>query len=278
MARIYIADIRDEMWHFGWELIEEKYVNLKTPMKMKCPVGHEVFVPYEKWRKKHSCPVCEEKIKREAEQQKREEKEKKQREKEEALAEKNKKPYYTGDVPKKEKGITRILALDDATTTTGWSLFDNTTLIKFGKISMGKIDPIARMVGLRQWLLSIIELYQPDIVGIEDIQLQTYVGKTGKTEGQVKMFKTLAQLQGILLATLYEIKVDYLIVHSAKWRAALSFHSKTRSDLKREAQLMVESWYKVKPTQDEADAICMGKYIALKHTKNNLMMNWEDIT
>ena len=73
---------------------------------------------------------------------------------------------------KKKKGVIRVLALDDATSTTGWSVFDDNNLVSYGKVVMNNQDVIKRISGMRQWLLSAIRNWKPDVVGIEDIQLQ----------------------------------------------------------------------------------------------------------
>ena len=49
---------------------------------------------------------------------------------------------------------------------------------------MNNQDVIKRMSGMRQWLLSAIRNWKPDVVGIEDIQLQK------GPNGNVSMFKT----------------------------------------------------------------------------------------
>ena len=42
----------------GWELLSTEYKNLKTPLKMKCPNGHEVEQTYEFWRENMLCDEC----------------------------------------------------------------------------------------------------------------------------------------------------------------------------------------------------------------------------
>ena len=135
---------------------------------------------------------------------------------------------------------------------------------------MNALNTIERIVGVRQWLISMITNWNPDIVSIEDIQLQQ-----GRFEN-VKTFKVLAQLQGTLLSTLFEEKVESLVVPPATWRSTCGITARTRSDQKRQAQQKVLEWYDIKATQDEADAICIGYHTAIKHLKNNYMINWEE--
>lgn len=247
MAKIYLDDIRREAIANGWELLAEKYYNLKTDMKMRCPVGHEVYIPFGKWRQKHECPLCNQKANA---------------------------VNLPQIIPQKTRGVRRVLALDDATGITGWSLYDGINLIGYGKINMGQDESIARIVGLRQWLISVMKQWEPDFVGLEDIQLQTYNNKSGVPCQQVKTFKTLAQLQGTLLATLFEAKVQCTLVSCNTWRSALHFTSKTRTDQKREAQLKIRNWYGLNVTSDEADSICIGKYLTEKYMRNNYIIEW----
>ena len=241
MSRLNLADIQHEVDAAAWHLCSREYKNLDTEMEFDCPVKHKVFTTLKKGRRNPICPVC--------------------------LEQSNIKEIQD-KVPKKEKGVIRVLALDDATSTTGWSVFDDNNLVSYGKVVMNSQDVIKRISGMRQWLLSAIRNWKPDVVGIEDIQLQK------GPNGNVSMFKTQAQLQGALLVTLEEEKIEKVVVHSATWRSNCQFTTKTRADQKREAQKLVYKWYQADATQDEADAICIGRYLANKYIKNNFLLSW----
>lgn len=68
--------------------------------------------------------------------------------------------------------------------------------------------------------------------------------------------------------------MEKVVVHSATWRSDCQFTTKTRTDQKREAQKLVYKWYQADATQDEADAICIGRYLANKYIKNNFLLSW----
>lgn len=242
MARLNLVDIQQEVESQSWTLLTEEYVNLDTEMEFQCPAKHRVYTSFKKWRNHLFCPVC--------------------------LEQKNT-IELRDKIPRKAKGVIRVLALDDSTSVTGWCVFDDGKLIGYGKLTMNQQDVIERIVGVRQWLISAIRNWSPDVVGIEDIQLQS------GPKSNVAMFKTLAHLQGVLLATLKEEKVKEVVVHTATWRADCDFRSKTRTDQKREAQKKVLDWYGETTTQDEADAICIGRYIANTYIKNNFLLSWE---
>lgn len=238
MTKLLIANIKTELLLKRWVLLSSIYHNLDGELEMLCPEGHKCFMSLKQWRKKQECLTCTTNV------------------------------YNTikeVTTVQKRVGVFRILALDDSTTITGWAVFDNEELVKYGKIEMTQKSPLERIAALKQWMLSSLIKWKPDLVAIEDIQQQD----------NVQIFKVLAQLQGVLLNTLYENKFDLEIVHVATWRSFCGVKGKTRSDLKKRAQEKVKEWYDISVTQDEADAICMGCCVVNNHGKNNDFANWD---
>ena len=43
---------------YGYTILEEEYINTKTPMKMICPCGHECIIPLKNFYDKKGCPKC----------------------------------------------------------------------------------------------------------------------------------------------------------------------------------------------------------------------------
>lgn len=239
MAKITVKEVTTELSLKGWVLLSLQYQNLDSELEMLCPEGHKVFTSLKKWRKKAECPTCSSNI------------------------------YNTlKDVAsiQKKAGAYRVLSLDDSTTVTGWAVFDNEELVGYGKIEMTQSSPIERISALKQWLLNMIAKWRPNLIGIEDIQQQD----------NVQIFKVLAQLQGVLLNTVYEAKIDFDVVHVASWRSYCGVKGRSRSELKRNAQVKIKEWYDVSVTQDEADAICMARYIVKECGKNNDFSSWEE--
>ena len=112
-----------------------------------------------------------------------------------------------------------------------------------------------------------IELWKPDFVGLEGIQYQQNMGVT--------TFETLARLQGILMETLYELNIQFSICHTNTWRAYCKVKGRTRTDKKRSMQMLAKEWFDITVTDDEADAIGIGKYVAEVLNKNVVTYNWE---
>lgn len=239
MAKITLDLIRNELEPNGWKVYSEKYQNLDTEMEFQCPEGHKVFTSWDKLRKKRECPVCKQNILKEN------------------------KPVLV----EKKKGENRILALDQASHITGWSVFDGSQLVKYGTFQTNTEDEIARFQEVKVWLISMIENWKPDIVAIEGIQYQQNIGVT--------TFQTLARLQGILMSLCYEMKIPCKICATNTWRAYCGVKGKQRNDKKRSMQLLVKEWFDISVTDDESDAIGIGKYAADAFKKQNEIIEWE---
>lgn len=159
-----------------------------------------------------------------------------------------------------------LLALDQATSTTGYSIWDNDKLIKFGHFTFTDEEIPHRFHKLCNEIKILCQLYRIDTVVIEDIQMQA---------GNVATFQKLAQVQGAILETVLSLKLNYMIIKPSEWRAECHFlkgQDKHRESQKKIAQTWAQQQYQIRCTQDEADAICIG-YATIKQTNNQL--NWE---
>ena len=245
---INIHSVTNHLQENGWKLISTEYKNLNTELEMQCPEGHKQLQTYAHWRKYMICDQC--------------------------MAGD---PYkIKNKVPKKKIETNRVLALDAATGITGYALFDDDTLIYYGTFKADKDLPAdARINSVKQWLITALNEWQPDNVGIENIQLQS-LGKNGIY--QVETYRTLANLQGVLLDTLFEKQIPYELFYASQWRkyCGISEGAAARENKKKQAQEKVYQWYQQQCTQDEADAICIGKYAC--HIFKKSKIHWgEDI-
>ena len=244
---INIFTVQQDVENAGWQLISTTYKNLKTPMNFVCPKGHEVQDTYENWRKKHECPIC---LKAAA------------------------KTSIRNKIPAANKSVHRILALDAATETTGYSIYDDKKLVAYGTFTVPYTpDSTARINAVKHWLDSVCRECQPNAIGIEGIQYQQQHG--------VKTFQTLANLQGVLLDYCYEHSSErkYGVVSSSAWRSHLGINNADkRENAKQKAQSYVKLMFSISATQDEADAICIGKYFTTKFITEKRQIAWgEDI-
>ena len=129
------------------------------------------------------------------------------------------------------------------------------------------------------WLISMIENWKPDFIGLEDIQLQD-LGKKGNIYAAdnvvgIQTFKTLAHLQGILMEAIYEKKIPYELCPTPTWRAHCKVNGKTKTDKKRSMQILAKKWFDVSVSNDEADAIGIGKYVSEVAAKKVEIVSWE---
>lgn len=165
-----------------------------------------------------------------------------------------------------------LLALDQSTSVSGYAVFQNGKLITVGHVSPTGANHIVRIVKLRKWLKNIITTLDGDLeVVIEDIQLQQYEPNGGKRQSKdmgVTTYKKLAHVQGALLSLLEDKNIKYYIVSPASWKSACGIGGKYRDDQKAYAQKFARETYGLDPTQDEADAVCIGHYI-LKNSSDH---------
>ena len=243
MSKIKIDDIRKAAIEHNWTLLSEEYKNLDSELIFRCNEDHKIYLPYKKVRNKWECPICKQ----------------------------NQYNNFSNEVIPKKKSIQRTVGLDQATHVTGYSIFDDEQLVYAGIFEAFAEDEISRDIEVKNWLIQLIQKWKPDIIAIEGIQLQQF---NNKTIG-ITTYQTLARLQGILMATCCELKIDYTIVPPATWRAHCQVKGRTRVDRKRSMQTKVKEWFDITVSDDVADAIGIGKYTSDKHKKKVEIFNWE---
>lgn len=223
---------QQEVAALGWTLLSENYTNLDTIMQFQCPEGHINELTLRQWRKNNNCPICE----------------------------------HNSIFKVKKRNAKRIIALDNATHITGWAVFDNAELVSYGKYTVKASETSDRIIEMGDWLLNLLNNWEPDTIILEDIQQQN----------NVTTFKTLAKLQGVLEYILKKGDTEYYIISPSTWKCNAGVKGKSRTDQKKSAQLIVQELYNIQATQDESDAILLGKYGVDKYLKNNRMVNFEN--
>ena len=242
MARITLDTINKELESTGWKCTSTEYKNLESELRFECEEGHEVYTSWKKIRTKRDCPICKQ----------------------------NKFKKLVESVKPKPRGAKRILALDQATHTTGWSIFDGDQLVRYGTFNTEIKDETARINTIKNWVVSMINNWNPDCVGIEGIQFQE---ESSGQKMSVTVFQGLARLQGVLMDTCYTLKVDFVVCPTNTWRNHCGVKGRYRADKKRSMQLIAKKWYDISLTDDEADAIGIGRYTA---DLNKIeVTNWE---
>jgi len=73
-------------------------------------------------------------------------------------------------VPPKGTDTQRILALDAATSVTGYSIYDDKILVAFGTYkTSSSLHATERINQVKNWLKAAIKEWEPDFIGIENI-------------------------------------------------------------------------------------------------------------
>lgn len=158
----------------------------------------------------------------------------------------------------------KMLALDQASRTSGFAIFEDNKLIKYGKFTFEDSDFGVRLMKIRNKVQSLIEEFSIDKVVFEDIQLQD----------NVDTFKKLAEVFGVIFELVTELNIPHEAILSTSWKSTLKIKGTKRPEQKKNAQLWVNENYNIKPTQDECDAICIGVH-ALRN-KPARVFDWSD--
>lgn len=144
-----------------------------------------------------------------------------------------------------------MLILDQAKTT-GYAVFEDGKLIKYGVVELGKKNDVYEniLLSAKQVIGNLIEKVQADIVVIEDIQQQNQ---------NVGTYKKLAMLMGVLLCLFHEINKPYEIVPPSRWKSYCEIKGKKRQEQKENTLIFVKNKFGLEDiTEDVADAVSLG--------------------
>lgn len=158
--------------------------------------------------------------------------------------------------------MANLLALDQASLTSGFAVFKDGKLYDYGKFTFSDDDIAKRLVKIRNKVIELIEQYEITEVAFEDIQMQN----------NVETFKVLSEVYGVILELLQEKEIKYAIISSNTWKSTLGIKGRARAEQKRNAQQFVLDTYNVKAIQDTCDAICIGTHVL----KNSVEMTQKE--
>lgn len=159
------------------------------------------------------------------------------------------------------------IAFDQSSNDTGFSVYEDKRLVEYGKFKTKGFEFFDKVIETQEFMYGVINKYYQEgkkiKIALEDIQLQQ--------RGGVDTFKKLAQLQGVLMVSIMrnfdDAEIEFIFASS--WKSSNGVTGRGRTEQKRNAQAKVKELYKIDVTQDEADAILMGKHMSHKE------MNWE---
>lgn len=148
----------------------------------------------------------------------------------------------------------KLLALDQSTKTTGYAVYHDDRLYTFGHFTCNQKDLGERLMNIRYKVIELIDQYDINEVIMEDIHLEEDVNNN------VQTFKKLAEVFGVIYEMLTEKDLRNDAVQASVWKSGVGITSRRRESQKRDAQKLVADKFKVNPTEDEADAVCIGLY------------------
>jgi len=147
----------------------------------------------------------------------------------------------------------KVLAIDQSTTVVGISVLTgegSDDLIYHKEFKLNTSDSIIdRIEAVLKELSKQIKEHKPDVVLIEDIQLQR----------NPQTFKTLAWLQGVLIYYLNRKSIKHEIIAPSSWRRKNQIKGRARKEQKVNAIIFVQNHYGIKLTEDVAESILLGR-------------------
>ena len=147
----------------------------------------------------------------------------------------------------------KILAFDQSTKVTGWSLFADAKYVDSGVIDLGKnknTEERSKEMGLA--MCKVITDNKPDIVIIEEVAMQS----------NAQTLKLLARIQGITIGFCAAHNIPLQILEPSKWRSALDFkqgRAVKREELKQQSFDYVEKNFGFDDFSEErCESICIN--------------------
>ena len=154
--------------------------------------------------------------------------------------------------------MSKILAFDQATKVSAYSLFLDGEYVEVGVIDLRKMkDTSERVRAMGVELCKTIERYKPDKVVIEEVAQQS----------NPNTLKLLARVQGIIIGFCAAHDIETYIIEPSKWRSALHLKQGAgikRKELKVQSIEYVKEKYGLDVSEDECEAICINDAAHIK--------------
>jgi Holliday junction resolvasome RuvABC endonuclease subunit len=141
----------------------------------------------------------------------------------------------------------KILALDQSTRITGWSIITEKGIKSHGKLVVSDTNaPIQeRFEEMFNLISELIDKTKPAFVVFEGTQYQNNAGAFG----------SLSKLQGLIMALLFLRNIGYFIVEPTCWKSYCHIEGRRREQQKSNTKKFVAEKYGLIVSEDEADAI-----------------------
>lgn len=155
-----------------------------------------------------------------------------------------------------------LIALDESTTSTGYAIFKNNTLIDHGIFSSKSKNVLERVSYIIEEIEKIIKKYKPNDMIIEDVQITMNAATT----------RSLLGLQFMIEMYAYKNNISCEKYRTTKWRRILGLSNSNTLDRKAKKQETtdyIKNKYNIEILKDdESDAIAIGTaYLLEKNEK-----------
>ena len=149
--------------------------------------------------------------------------------------------------------MSKILAFDQSTKISAYSVFIDGKYVEHGYIDLHKIkDTSERIRAMGVELGNIIEKYLPDKIVIEEVAQQS----------NPLTLKLLARIQGVIIGFCAAHSIETYIIEPSKWRSILRFKIGSgvkRAELKEQAINHVKDVYNLELSEDCCEALCINE-------------------
>ena len=163
--------------------------------------------------------------------------------------------------------MSNLLALDQSSRTTGYAIFKDDKLYKYGHFTYEDSNFGLRLNKIRKKVLSLINEFDINEIAFEDIYMD------GQKINNVQTFKALAEVFGVLYELFTDLQIPNTAILAGTWKSTLNIKGIKRTEQKQNAQKYVLNEYNIKATQDECDAICIGSHYI---QTNKPVFDWSD--
>ena len=154
------------------------------------------------------------------------------------------------DLHRLEVNNIRLLAFDQSTKVTGFSLWEGKKLTDYGKLdsNVEENNPIERMSKMYFLIKELLNKHNPGFVVLEGVQFQN----------NYKTYAQLSQMQGVIFSLLFEKDIGFLLIEPTAWRSFCGIKGRKRAEHKAAAIQLVNDTFQIDTDEDTAEAICIG--------------------
>ena len=154
----------------------------------------------------------------------------------------------------------KILSTDQSSKISGWAVLDDGWPVKYGRVDLtGELNVPERVKHMFLDLVKIIDAADCNSMAVEAVQFQR----------NLDAYALLANIQGALICYAHLRGIPVSSPLPTEWRKTLGFRQGSkvkREELKAQAIQYVKENFGLDVSEDEAEAICIGRaeYLRLK--------------